>query len=163
MATARPIPLSEPVMIGSNWVIYYFRGICFERAKQWPKAEADFKRSLDLFPDNRASAKKEQADLLTRWPALPRRNKEPRRSGARTTLEQIEMKMCGSDSANLGCFEATQIWCYFPSKMKGMPAAWSDKARREDGKARNNPNVARMAETSAASVRFPSGALSAKK
>jgi tetratricopeptide (TPR) repeat protein len=35
----------------SNWVIYYFRGICFERAKHWPKAEADFKRSLDLFPD----------------------------------------------------------------------------------------------------------------
>jgi tetratricopeptide (TPR) repeat protein len=35
----------------SNWVIYYFRGICFERAKQWPKAEADFKRSLDLLPD----------------------------------------------------------------------------------------------------------------
>jgi len=35
----------------SNWVIYYFRGICFERAKQWPKAEADFKRSLELFPD----------------------------------------------------------------------------------------------------------------
>ena len=35
----------------SNWVIYYFRGICFERAKQWPKAEADLKRSLDLFPD----------------------------------------------------------------------------------------------------------------
>jgi tetratricopeptide (TPR) repeat protein len=35
----------------SNWVIYYFGGICFERAKQWPKAEADFKRSLDLFPD----------------------------------------------------------------------------------------------------------------
>jgi tetratricopeptide (TPR) repeat protein len=35
----------------SNWVIYYFRGICFERAKQWPKAEADLKMSLDLFPD----------------------------------------------------------------------------------------------------------------
>jgi tetratricopeptide (TPR) repeat protein len=35
----------------SNWVIYYFRGICFERVKQWPRAEADFKRSLDLFPD----------------------------------------------------------------------------------------------------------------
>jgi Flp pilus assembly protein TadD len=32
-------------------VIYYFRGICFERAKQWPKAEADLKMSLDLFPD----------------------------------------------------------------------------------------------------------------
>src|SRR6516164_3129491 len=28
----------------SNWVIYYFRGICFERAKQWAKAEADLKK-----------------------------------------------------------------------------------------------------------------------
>jgi hypothetical protein len=44
-----------------------------------------------------------------------------------------------------------------------MPTAWSDKAGREDGKARNSPNVARMAETYAASVRFPSGALLAKK
>ncbi len=35
----------------SNWVIYYFRGICLERAKQWPKAEADLKKSLELFPD----------------------------------------------------------------------------------------------------------------
>jgi tetratricopeptide (TPR) repeat protein len=35
----------------SNWVIYYFRGICFERAKQWAKAEADLKMSLELFPD----------------------------------------------------------------------------------------------------------------
>jgi tetratricopeptide (TPR) repeat protein len=35
----------------SNWVIYYFRGICLERAKQWGKAESDLKTSLDLFPD----------------------------------------------------------------------------------------------------------------
>jgi tetratricopeptide (TPR) repeat protein len=35
----------------SNWVIYYFRGICFERSKQWAKAEADLKRALELFPD----------------------------------------------------------------------------------------------------------------
>jgi len=35
----------------SNWVIYYFRGICFERAKQWARAEADLKKSLELFPD----------------------------------------------------------------------------------------------------------------
>jgi len=28
------------------------------------------------------------------------------------------MKMCGSDSANLGCFEATQIWC-FPLEAEG--------------------------------------------
>jgi tetratricopeptide (TPR) repeat protein len=35
----------------SNWVIYYFRGICYERSKQWPKAEADMKKALDLLPD----------------------------------------------------------------------------------------------------------------
>jgi Flp pilus assembly protein TadD len=32
-------------------VIYYFRGICYERSKQWPKAEADMKQALELFPD----------------------------------------------------------------------------------------------------------------
>ena len=35
----------------SNWVIYYFRGICLERSKQWPNAEADLKKSLELYPD----------------------------------------------------------------------------------------------------------------
>jgi len=35
----------------ANWTTYYFRGICFERAKQWAKAEADFKKALELFPD----------------------------------------------------------------------------------------------------------------
>jgi tetratricopeptide (TPR) repeat protein len=34
-----------------NWVIYYFRGICYERSKQWPKAEADMKKALELFPE----------------------------------------------------------------------------------------------------------------
>jgi tetratricopeptide (TPR) repeat protein len=36
----------------SNWLIYYFRGICYERSKQWPKAEADLKTALELFPDH---------------------------------------------------------------------------------------------------------------
>lgn len=35
----------------SDWVTYYFRGICYERSKQWPSAEADMKRALELFPD----------------------------------------------------------------------------------------------------------------
>jgi len=34
-----------------NWVLFYFRGICFERSKQWEKAEGDFRKALDLFPD----------------------------------------------------------------------------------------------------------------
>jgi tetratricopeptide (TPR) repeat protein len=35
----------------ANWVIFYFRGICYERSKQWPKSEADLKKALELFPD----------------------------------------------------------------------------------------------------------------
>jgi tetratricopeptide (TPR) repeat protein len=35
----------------ANWLIFYFRGICYERSHQWPKAEADLKKALELFPD----------------------------------------------------------------------------------------------------------------
>ncbi len=37
--------------VRSNWTLFYFRGITYERAKQWDKAEADFKTALELFPD----------------------------------------------------------------------------------------------------------------
>ncbi|HEY2138119.1 MAG TPA: tetratricopeptide repeat protein, partial [Xanthobacteraceae bacterium] len=35
----------------NNWTVFYFRGICYERSKQWPKAEADLKKALELYPD----------------------------------------------------------------------------------------------------------------
>jgi tetratricopeptide (TPR) repeat protein len=35
----------------ANWSTFYFRGVAYERTKQWPKAEADFKKALDLFPE----------------------------------------------------------------------------------------------------------------
>jgi tetratricopeptide (TPR) repeat protein len=35
----------------SNWVLFYFRGICYERSHQWPSAEADMKKALELFPE----------------------------------------------------------------------------------------------------------------
>jgi len=35
----------------SNWVVFYFRGICYERSHQWPSAEADMKKALELFPE----------------------------------------------------------------------------------------------------------------
>ncbi|HEX9449712.1 MAG TPA: tetratricopeptide repeat protein [Dongiaceae bacterium] len=40
---ANPLP--------NDWSIFYFRGTSYERAKQWPKAEADFKKALELSPD----------------------------------------------------------------------------------------------------------------
>ena len=35
----------------ADWSLFYFRGIAYERTKQWPKAEADFKKALELSPD----------------------------------------------------------------------------------------------------------------
>ena len=35
----------------ANWVVFYFRGICFERSHKWPEAEADLKKALELFPE----------------------------------------------------------------------------------------------------------------
>jgi tetratricopeptide (TPR) repeat protein len=35
----------------SNSVYYYYRGICEERSKQWPKAEADMRKALELQPE----------------------------------------------------------------------------------------------------------------
>ncbi|HMN87714.1 MAG TPA: tetratricopeptide repeat protein [Bauldia sp.] len=34
-----------------DWRIFYFRGVAYERSKQWDKAEADLKKALELNPD----------------------------------------------------------------------------------------------------------------
>jgi Flp pilus assembly protein TadD len=34
-----------------NWALFYSRGVCNERLKDWPAAEADFKQALELNPD----------------------------------------------------------------------------------------------------------------
>ena len=34
-----------------HWNLFYRQGIAYERTKQWPKAEAAFKKSLELLPD----------------------------------------------------------------------------------------------------------------
>lgn len=35
----------------NDWFLYYARGVTFERADRWPEAEADFKKALELNPD----------------------------------------------------------------------------------------------------------------
>ncbi len=32
----------------AHWLVYYARGVCHEREKNWPKAEADLKKALEL-------------------------------------------------------------------------------------------------------------------
>lgn len=42
--------LGEPKR--EHWAIYYYRGMSYERAKQWPLAEKDFQLALTLSPEN---------------------------------------------------------------------------------------------------------------
>ena len=41
--------ISEPVE--QHWIIYFTRGIAYERTDQWDLAEADFRKALELKPD----------------------------------------------------------------------------------------------------------------
>ncbi|WP_052955083.1 tetratricopeptide repeat protein [Microvirga vignae] len=34
-----------------HWILFFYRGTSYERAKQWDKAEADLKKALELVPD----------------------------------------------------------------------------------------------------------------
>ena len=38
----------------AQWGLFYSRGVSYERSQQWPKAEADFLRALELSPDQPA-------------------------------------------------------------------------------------------------------------
>ncbi len=46
-AAIAALPMEDP----THWVLYYVRGITHERGDRWPEAEADFRKALDLEPD----------------------------------------------------------------------------------------------------------------
>ena len=48
---AKKVNLPKDPSSAANWNIYYQRGIAYERLKEWPKAEPNFRRALELFPD----------------------------------------------------------------------------------------------------------------
>jgi tetratricopeptide (TPR) repeat protein len=46
------------------WPLYYYRGTAYERAKDWPKAEADLKKALELVPDSQPMGKSQVLNYL---------------------------------------------------------------------------------------------------
>jgi tetratricopeptide (TPR) repeat protein len=40
-----------PTPATADWSLYYYRGISYERTDKWPLAEADFRKALELSPD----------------------------------------------------------------------------------------------------------------
>ncbi len=51
-AAARAIELIEGPPQKQHWNLFYSRGMAYERSKQWPLAEADFKKALTLLPQD---------------------------------------------------------------------------------------------------------------
>ena len=39
-----------PEVTDDDWVLFFYRGICHEQSSDWPSAEADFRRALELNP-----------------------------------------------------------------------------------------------------------------
>ena len=47
-----------------HWILFFYRGTSYERAKQWEKAEADLKKSLELVPDTLPAGKAQVMNYL---------------------------------------------------------------------------------------------------
>jgi tetratricopeptide (TPR) repeat protein len=47
----KAVEVIGPLAKRSDWSVFFQRGIAYERLKQWDKAEPNFKRALELFPD----------------------------------------------------------------------------------------------------------------
>jgi tetratricopeptide (TPR) repeat protein len=60
----RAIDLIGDRPLSNYWTTFYFRGVAYERAKQWPKAEADLKKALSLVPDSQPAAKAQVLNYL---------------------------------------------------------------------------------------------------
>jgi tetratricopeptide (TPR) repeat protein len=39
------------ILSASDWNVFYQRGIAYERLKEWPKAEPNFRKALELYPN----------------------------------------------------------------------------------------------------------------
>jgi tetratricopeptide (TPR) repeat protein len=48
----------------SHWTLFYFRGSAYERAKDWPKAEADLKKALELVPESHTNGRAQVLNYL---------------------------------------------------------------------------------------------------
>jgi Flp pilus assembly protein TadD len=48
---AKKFSMPNDPKAATNWNIYYQRGIAYERLKEWPKAEPNFRKALELFPN----------------------------------------------------------------------------------------------------------------
>ncbi|GJD96212.1 tetratricopeptide repeat protein [Methylobacterium iners] len=61
---SRAIGLIGNQPAANYWTTFYFRGTAYERAKQWPKAEADLKKALELVPASQLGARAQVLNYL---------------------------------------------------------------------------------------------------
>jgi tetratricopeptide (TPR) repeat protein len=47
-----------------HWILFFYRGTSYERAKQWDRAEADLKKALELVPDTQPAGRAQVLNYL---------------------------------------------------------------------------------------------------
>jgi len=47
-----------------HWILFFYRGTSYERAKQWDKAQADLKKALELVPDSQPGGRAQVMNYL---------------------------------------------------------------------------------------------------
>jgi tetratricopeptide (TPR) repeat protein len=47
-----------------HWILFFYRGTSYERAKQWDKAEADLKKALELVPETQPAGRAQVMNYL---------------------------------------------------------------------------------------------------
>ncbi len=47
-----------------HWILFFYRGTAYERSKQWPKAEADLKKALELVPETQPQGRAQVLNYL---------------------------------------------------------------------------------------------------
>jgi tetratricopeptide (TPR) repeat protein len=47
-----------------HWILFFYRGTSYERAKQWEKAEADLKKALELVPETQPNGRAQVMNYL---------------------------------------------------------------------------------------------------
>ena len=75
------------ILTSANWNIFYQRGIAYERLKEWPKAEPNFRKALELYPEPAAGHELSRL-FLGRHEHEPRRGHGPDPQGGRSQAER---------------------------------------------------------------------------
>jgi tetratricopeptide (TPR) repeat protein len=90
-----------PEVTENDWIMFFYRGIAHEQSKDWPSAEADFRRSLELNPTQPQVLNYLGYGLVDRGRRRPRTGLHHRQPGLGAVQAWPLRRGTGTDGARL--------------------------------------------------------------